>query len=411
MRFLRFALCVACLPLVGLHAQEKQDEEQKPVPEEIPNFNQLDEFIYVPKSTLSLGTRLFLNGPKTTYAGQGAIPSGVGPLAPPDAANVSRTYMDGYVAPDSRTTPTTTGDGSTVEVPIAPDGRTNSWSYDNASQVLPNGDLAFHIYSGEVTDTSVQSTTGQPSLGLELILDRDMGNLGKHFKWAITAGLSIADIHSSTYANVATTLTTVTDTYDLFGQVPPAAPFTSPNTVSQNVLNSSGQPVTTTGSANATQTANEVILLGNRPLSETTTPTFVDSTNRYFIEGAYYTLRVGPTLILPVGQHFRFTLSAGPDLVYSGSEYNVLEDLVYATNEPDLTQLYQKENSKLLPGYYVDANLRYDLNDTTGFYVGGIYQGSGAYSQSVSSGTGTSYTTRIDFQAEEGLKTGMTVRF
>jgi hypothetical protein len=112
-----------------------------------------------------------------------------------------------------------------------------------------------------------------------------------------------------------------------------------------------------------------------------------------------------------MGQHFKLTASVGPDLIYSGSEYNVLEDLIYATNEPGLTQLYQKENTKILPGYYADVNLRYDMTETAGIYVGGIYQGAGSYSQSISSGPGTSYTTKIDFQSEQGVKGGLTVRF
>jgi hypothetical protein len=144
---------------------------------------------------------------------------------------------------------------------------------------------------------------------------------------------------------------------------------------------------------------------------ETVIPTNIFTTNRYFIEGAYYTLRVGPTLIVPLGNRFKVTLSAGPDLVYAGSEYNVLEDLIYATGEPALVQLYQKENTHLLPGYYVDVNLRYEMTDTAGFYVGGIYEGSGSYSQSVASGPSTAYSTKIDFQPEEGVKGGLTVRF
>jgi hypothetical protein len=35
---------------------------------------------------------------------------------------------------------------------------------------------------------------------MELILDRDMGKLGKRATWSLTAGFSIADIHSSIYA-------------------------------------------------------------------------------------------------------------------------------------------------------------------------------------------------------------------
>ena len=416
MRYLRFALCVACLPLAGLRAD---DEDNKgPVPEEIPNFNQLDEFIYVPRSTLSLGSRFLLNGPKTTYGGQGAVPSNLGPLADPRIPNVSRTYQDGTVETDTRTITVNSGVGENTQVPISPDGRTNTWSYDNNSQLQPNGDIAFHAYSGEVTDPGSHAIDAVSSLGVELILDRDMGSVGKHMKWAKTAGFSIADIHSGTYASVPTNLTTITDTYDLFGQVPPPAPFSSPGSISQTAFNSSGQSVGGS-TATTTQEATQTIRIGKRPIQnlpgtnygESVVTTQVDSTNRYFIEGAYYTLRVGPTLIMPLTSKLKLTLSAGPALIYAGSEYNVLEDLVFATGEPALTQLYQKENTKLLPAYYVDVNLRYDLTDKAGFYVGGLYQGSGSYSQAISSGANTSYTTKVDFAGEEGVKGGLTVRF
>jgi hypothetical protein len=176
--------------------------------------------------------------------------------------------------------------------------------------------------------------------------------------------------------------------------------------VSQAVLNSTGGT-----SGTNTQEATQTILLGDKPLSETVVPTLTTSTNRYFIEGSYYTLRIGPTLIFPMGEHFKLTASVGPDLIYAGSEYNVLEDLVYATGETALTQLYQKENSRLLPGYYADVNLRYDMTETSGFYLGGIYEGAGSYTQSIQSGPSSNYTTKIDFESEEGVKAGMTVRF
>ncbi len=409
MRLLRFALCVACLSFAGLRAADKDEEKQ--APDEIPDFNQLDEYTYVPKSTLSLASRFFLNGPKTSYSGQGSIPSPADPGSDSTTANISRSYIDGIVNPDTRSLSVSNGIGEVTSVPIASDGRTNSWAYENASQLLPNGDMTFHTFSGEVTDTSVHDTSGTPSLGLELLMDRDMGKLGKHMKWAVTVGFSLGDIHSSTYANVPTVLTTTTDEYDLFGQVPPAPPYASPNTISQAVLNSSGQLVSGTSSTSASQQADQTILLGNVPLSRTTVPTDVDTVNRYFIEGAYYTLRIGPTLIMPLGSHFKLSMSAGPDVIYSGSEFNVLENLVFETGEPPITQLYQKENTRIMPGYYVDVDVRYDLTESAGFYVGNIYQGGGGYSQSVPSGTGTSYSTRIDFSNQEGVKAGMTLRF
>ncbi len=402
--------------VAGLRADDDEKPEQQQ-PEEIPNFNQLDEYIYVPKSTLSLGTRFFLKGPKTTYSGQGSIPANSSPGADNtvNIPNIYRTYFDGAVYPDDRQYTVSNGVGNSTNINIPPDGRTNNWTYDYNSQLLPNGDLAFHVYSGVVTDTGDHAASGVPTEGLELILDRDMGKIGKHMTWSITAGFSIADIHSGLYASVPTNVTTLTDTYDLFGQVPPAAPFTSPGTVDQTVVTSNGTPATNGNTPTESQSVTQQILLGNQPLSRTYTVVATDTENRYFIEGAYYTFRVGPTVLIPLGQKFKLSISAGPDLIYSGSEYNVLEDFTAATGE-SFTELYQQENSRVIPGYYVDVNLRYEINETSGFYVGGLYQGAGGYNQSLPSGSSNSgapldYQTRIDFGDEQGVKAGMTVRF
>ena len=101
---------------------------------------------------------------------------------------------------------------------------------------------------------------------------------------------------------------------------------------------------------------------------------------------------------MPIGQHFKLSVSAGPDLIYAGIRVERSgEPHVRDTTQPAITDLYQKENTKILPGYYVDVDLRYDLTDTAGFYVGDLYQGGGSYSQTVPSGTsGTAYWTRHD---------------
>jgi hypothetical protein len=51
------------------------------------------------------------------------------------------------------------------------------------------------------------------------------------------------------------------------------------------------------------------------------------------------------------------------------------------------------------------------MTETSGFYLGGIYEGAGSYTQSIQSGPSSNYTTKIDFESEEGVKAGMTVRF
>jgi hypothetical protein len=396
------------------------DDQPKQAPEEIPNFNQLDEYVYVPKSTLSLGTRYFLKGPKASFWGTGSNPSPVNPGngAPSSVPNISRTYIDGSVLPDSRVEKTNGALGTAQDVGIPSDGRTNTWGYDLQSQLLPNGDITFHTYSAQINDPTEHTAAGAPTEGVELIMDRDMGKLGKHFKWSLTAGFSIADIHSSEYAEVPTMVTTVTDTYDLFGQVPPAAPFNSPTTTTEYTLNQGGQTIasSSSGSASQTQSANQVILLGDHPISSVSNSELVLTQNRYYAEGAYYTLRAGPTVILPVGKKLEIDFSAGPALIYAGDLYNVLEDFQVATGL-DFKYLYQKENSKLLFGYYADVNLKYQLTDTAGFYVGAMAQGAaGNFSQTLPSGTDAggnplAYNARFDFSGQESLKTGITVRF
>jgi hypothetical protein len=396
MRLFRLSLCSVCLCVAGLRAQTNQadDDNKQAPPEEIPDFSQLDEYTYVPKSTLSIGDRLFLRGPKTTFSGQGAVPAIAYP-ADGTTPNIQRTYNDGYVEPDGRVILVTDGVGSGTTTPAASDGRTNTWGYDNNSQVLPNGDIAFHSYSANVTDTTSHEENGTSTAGLELILDRDMGKIGKHLKWSLTAGLSLADIRSNISAVVPGTLYSLTDTYDLFGQIPPPAVYNSPATVASS-----------SGTVADTST-----LIGNVPVGRTSGYSATTVTNRYFTNGAYYTFRVGPTVTLPMGKHWNFNVSAGPALIFAGAEMNVLEDLAVATGESDLQDLYQKENNKVVPGYYVDVDLQYQLTDTSGFYVGGVYQGAGTFSQSVSSGPGTAYDSKIDFGSQEGVKTGMTVRF
>src|SRR5271156_5781545 len=107
MRLLRLSLCAVCVCVSGLRAQTNQADDEnadkQAPPEEIPDFSQLDEYTYVPKSTLSIGDRLFLRGPKTTFSGQGSVPAIAYPGTDSTTPNIQRTYNDGYIDPDGRT--------------------------------------------------------------------------------------------------------------------------------------------------------------------------------------------------------------------------------------------------------------------------------------------------------------------
>src|ERR1041385_2495784 len=128
MKYFRAALVVFATVLSVARAQQDDDQSRRTPPVEIPDFSNLDEYIYEPKSTVTLGFR-HLSGAKTKFAGTGKIvsPEDPGALA---GANLERVYHDGAVHPDTRTTARLDASGnpvidpesgSQIFDPIAPD--------------------------------------------------------------------------------------------------------------------------------------------------------------------------------------------------------------------------------------------------------------------------------------------------
>src|SRR5688500_16552649 len=201
-----------------------QDEERRAPPVEIPDFSNLDEYTYEPKSTVRFGFR-YLSGAKTSFSGQGRIPSPEDPGAA-IGANQLRVYHDGAVQPDARVVARLdTGGNPIIDPqtnspafdPISPDGRTNSWNYTDASQLSRPGFVAFRTYSADVIDEAVRQRESGSSAGMDLAVSRDMGKLfGTRMQWNVTAGMSINDISANTNDRVLATLTTLTDFYSLF---------------------------------------------------------------------------------------------------------------------------------------------------------------------------------------------------
>ena len=127
-----------------------------------------------------------------------------------------RVYHDGAVAPDSRTETVTNADGVSAQVPIPPDGKTNTWNFATSgqtnaagtgttSQVTSDDYLQMHIYSAQTDDSLSHDQSARGTSGVELRSDRDMGKLGKHFSWSIFGGVSLNDIQSSMFETVKST--------------------------------------------------------------------------------------------------------------------------------------------------------------------------------------------------------------
>jgi len=416
MKHLRLALFALVSTVGPVFAQ---DEERRAPPVEIPDFSNLDEYIYEPKSTVRFGFR-YISGAKTSFSGQGRIPS---PEDASDAtgANLTRVYHDGAVRPDARTVARLDNSGNPIIDPqsnqqifdpIAPDGRTNTWNYTDASQLSRLGYVAFNTYSASVIDTDVRQKESASSAGMDITVERDMGNLlGSRLTWKLTAGMSINDIATDTTALVRANLTTLTDFYTLYGQVPPEAPYSSPSTSTVNVVDAAGNAVLNDDGTTRTVTTDSSVLIGNEPAGRLISNLTNDSSvsNRWKIKGAYYTFRVGPTVWIPITTRLRASFSAGAALVYSGTSYTVTQTLV-----PDLGAEISDTSSsdayKLLPGYYADATVQFDLTERAGLYAGAVFQSAGSYTQEVQS-ENANYNTKIDLANQNGVRAGLSIRF
>jgi hypothetical protein len=267
-----------------------QDEERRAPPIEIPDFSNLDEYIYEPRSTVRFGFR-FIGGAKTSFAGQGRIPSPEDP-GPATGANQLRAYHDGRVQPDARTVARLDSGGnpiidpqsnSAVFDPIAPDGKTNTWNYTDASQLSLPGYVRFSSYSAEVVDTTAREKKTNSTAGMDLSVSRDMGKLfGGRIPWNLTAGMSVNDLSANKNDFVRATLSTVSDYYSLYGITPPDAPYSSPSSVTENVVDAAGNSVLGSDGVAQTITVDTSVLLGNerpggRRPPRPTTPAWVDA--------------------------------------------------------------------------------------------------------------------------------------
>ena len=448
MKFLRLSLVFAAAAACTIHAQDEDQQKQQKPPEEIPDFSNLDEYIYQPKSNLNFGMR-YISGVKAKFSGNGYIG------APEDlpnatAANISRTYHDGAVQPDQRSITVNNGDGTASSVAVAPDGKTNQWSYDSALQVTADDYMQFNIYGAQTLDSGSHNKSGKGTLGMELSTARDMGNLGKHFSWRLFCGMSINDIQAAAAMNTPSKVTTITDTYDLYGQTPPTAPNSGTAGGSAPLTDANGNPVLDTTGNPITVPTNTQTLLSNAPVGTRSVTTYADSvsvTNDFKLHGAYAYFRGGPMLVYSPTERLHLNLSAGPALIYAGSSFQATEIFVPPTG-PQIIDYLTSTESKVVLGGFLDATLQYDLTDRTGFYLGAFFQDGGSYVQSVTgkggsavlnslqvTGGGTTtllsgdpmitpnatsptagnilgtYATRVEFSNQEGFRAGIAFKF
>ena len=416
------------LPALGLlslalftvaHAQE--DGQLSAPPDEIITDFGIEEYLAIPKYTLSLGVRT-LSGAKSSFTGRGFV-SSFQPGSDITTPGITRIYQDGNTLANnpsySFSIPHADGTSTTYTAAPTPAGFTNTWSFLSLGQERSDNNLDFHSYAADVVDSGLHQKNPGMGSGIELMVMRDMGNLGKKIEWKLLFGASLTDIKSHTSDTLAASVTTITDTYltNLNGAtaLPSSPPYTAPSFKQIPQVDSNGFPVYDTSGAQIIDYVETTIYLGDHPLSRTTTITPGTVLNQWELKGAYFTFRLGPSISYLITDRLRFTVSAGAALVYSGTSYSVAQTYQPIGLDP-LVSTASDEEAKFMPGYFVDVTVQYDFTDRTGFYAGAGIQDTGSYTQTAVlndsiTGSHASYKALVDLSGLSGFRMGMTFKF
>ena len=403
-----FSLAFALCHVHGQYGAPKDDsdeKEQAPAPVEIPDFNNLDEYIYQPKSTLNYGLR-FMEGPKVTFRGSGQVyaPEYVTDLNTP---NIYRVYHDGAVDPDGRALTIGTGSGS-GSVPVAADGKTNTWTFIDPTQLTSDDFMQMHIYSAYIPQISPDRINAKAGMGAELYNSIDMGRLGKHLKWSIFGGASISGINGANYLSENATLTTITDTYNLYGQTP--APLPVPGTTPYSSPSHTVDTLTLSGGGTETESVNSQTLISNTPVDRAVTSSSFFVTDHFKVSGEYFTVRGGPQVEYDFNDHLKAVVTVGPALIYAGTSFTTTELLQPPLGSP-IIDVVSDGVSVFRLGAYADATLEYDLTETSGFYLGAFAQTARGYTEHIYDAYGSDYSSTVNLTDQTGLRTGMSFRF
>jgi len=406
---IRYLLLLA-VPLVAFG----QDGPPPPI---MPSNLFFDEnfIVTAPQNKLTVSTR-FITGAKSSFDGAGVLDSTLidgGDFDAGDftAVNVPRGYHDGSVNKDARTRAIDDGSGNLVLVPISPDGKTNNWSMTDQSQVTSDGNVEMNTYKAAIIDDGPKQKNPRNSYGVELVLRHDMFQTPK-MNVTFLGAISLNGLTSMLRTAQDAEISRLTDTFSLDGVPAPTAPYPSSATgISVPVVDVNGFPIIGSEGDAASSAVDLIVPLVQQPTDRVTNTETVSGavTNRYDLRGAYFTVRAGPNLELPIGNRFQANFSAGAALVYSGTTYSVQQDF-----QPDtgavITDTVTSTKNTLLPGFYADASMQFNLTERAGFYFGAVYQNSGNYKQSVSSDA-ASYSTSVNLQSLQGFHGGLNVRF
>ncbi len=398
---------------------------------------------YVPKTTVSIGFRMLNSGGKVAFGNLGTVQFD-GEVAPISAGSVDRVYDNGAVradvprldekdangnvittpgsrypilstvkvnVTDSNGNPVLNADGTNVTEDVLlqtgdflayTPGLTRNWGYGSDTQLTGDGRLAMSTYSATSEGAGAMKESGA-SAGVEFQYVRHFSKPANRLQWGVMAGITLNGINSKTAGTVTSTLNTRTDYYSLGGATVPPASYFAPSF--EDYLSSSGEVIRTDG-------LETTVPIVAAPLShvETTTPKGVQVDGNWQVKGAYFMVRLGPTIRTQLSPRLGLSASLGVAGAYTGTTYSVTETF----RVPDLEGITigavrgteVTSETKFLSGYYADLNLEWIATERTGLFGGFTAQKFDGFDQSVGS-----RTARIDLGSSVGLRGGVSIKF
>ena len=375
------------------------------------------QFLETSPWTVSAGLRFSTTGANVEFGQLGHVPNPAS--APPlGLGAVQRLYDDGGVGVDSARPNERDAGGSVFSTPggryagrtvdtvgnetfvgdylaYAPD-RTRNWAYQNESQIGSDGRLALHLFSAASSGATAAAEAGA-SGGFEVSVNRRLRRFGKRAEFGVNATFGLNDIDAGTSGSIQANLVALTDYYRIYG-TPPTAPFTGPKF--ENLTDANGNVILLNG-------REITVPLDHFPVQRETTTTANGATilGSWKINGAYYIVRVGPTVRIFVTDRLAFSFEAGLAGAFVGSRFEV-EETIELTNLDPISTTEVGDETDLLAGFYGAGAVEYWMTDRTNAHAGAAYESLDRYQQSVNG-----RTAEIDIGSTVTVRLGLTTRF
>jgi len=240
---------------------------------------------------------------------------------------------------------------------------------------------------------------------VEMEYSRNLGRITRRIQWGITTGLTLNSISSQTSGSVIATLNSHTDYYGIhgtLGEFPEGGhggPTGVPYIVDGVIVSPAGMETTVPVSQTPDAVSTDNSVAGGATVN-----------GRWTVKGAYFMMKLGPSIRAQFNDRWEMTASAGFAGAYAGSTYTSAETFtVEGLPEgqlPGVQDILQSEETAFLTGYYADLTIEWAANDRTGLFGGVTAQQLSDYEQKLGD-----RTARIDLGTAVGIRGGITIKF